>query len=110
MGVIMKTVLSVLLILILAFTSISSIGASNEAEAADSYLQECSAELQICNFNDAVFTQIQQEAASYGYVLSMETTKDSYGDVQYAVLTMDYTYSMPIVGLESTHTLRLVSR
>jgi len=110
MGTIMKTTLSVVLMLLIAFTTISTISANNEAEAADAYLQQCSAELQVCNFNEIVFEKLKEEAEEFGYVLSMETITDNYGDVQYAVIKMKYSYSMPLFGLTSEHENTIISR
>lgn len=110
MGIIMKAALSIIFMIMIAFTSISTIGASNEAEAADSYMQQVAAELQVCNFNETVYEKLKQEAEEFGYVLNMETVTDPYGDVQYAVIEMQYTYSMPILEFESTHTNTLIAR
>lgn len=110
MGIIMKAALSVVLMLMIAFTTISTIGASNEAEAADSYMQQCAAELQVCNFNETVYEKIKDEAEEFGYVLTMDTVKDTYGDVQYAVIKMQYTYRMPLLDFESTHTNTIIAR
>ena len=110
MGLIMKTALSLILMLMIAFTTISTIGANNESEAADSYMQQCTAELQVCNFNEAVFEKIKKEAEEYDYVLTMETVKDAYGDVLYAVIEMEYTYRMPLLEFESKHKNRIIAR
>ena len=110
MGLIMKTALSIVLMLLFSMVTISTIGANNQAEAVDSYMQQCSAELQVCNFNEEVFEELKKEAENFGYVLSMETVKDKYGDVQYAVIKMKYNYTMPLLDFKSEHETTTIAR
>lgn len=110
METIIKTILGVFLALIILFVAVGAIGAINDATAADAYLQICSAELQASNFNEKVITALQTEAEENGYALRVEVKRDSYGDALYAVIELDYTFKIPMIGLESEHTKRLLSK
>lgn len=110
METIIKSILSIFLAIILVFISVGVIGATNDANAVDAYLQNCSAELQVSNFNASVIEDLQEEALNNGYVLRVDVKRDSYGDALYALIEIDYTYSMPLIGLESSHTKRVISR
>lgn len=110
METIIKSILGIFLAVIIVFVSVGVIGATNDANAADAYLQSCSAELQVSNFNDTVITALQTEARNNGYELRVNVKRDSYGDALYAIIELDYTYSMPLIGLESHHTKTVLSR
>lgn len=110
METIVKSILTLFLAIIILFVCVGVIGAVNDASAADAYLQNCSAELQISNFNEAVITALQTEASENGYELRVDIKRDNYGDALYALIELDYTYSMPLIGLESHHTKRVISR
>lgn len=110
MGNIMKVTLSVILILFMTFIAVGMIGGNNDADAADAYLQRCSAELQICNFDDTVIITLQTEAASNGYTLTVDKKTDLKGDVQYAIIELTYKYKVPIIGLESEHIKTIIAK
>ena len=110
MGVIMKTALSIVLMLLFSFVTISTISANNQTEAVDAYMQQCAAELQVCNFNQNVFNELQEEADEFGYALTMDTVKDNHGEILYATIKLKYKYTMPLLGFESEHEATTIAR
>lgn len=104
------TILAIFSIVTFLFLLLYAIGAANDTGVAASYLQQCAAELQVCNYDTNVQTQIIQEAAENGYELRIEVIKNEYNDALYAVLELDYAYSIPMIGLESKHTKTIISK
>lgn len=109
---IFKTLLSIILILLLAFTGVGLITVSVSVANAKSFQEEIVTEIEDSNFSDTVMSACSTEAANQGYELEFKNkVLDDYGNMTSCEVILKYKYNIPVFGMNNKeHTLRAFAR
>ena len=100
---IFKTILSILLVAMIAYTGIGVLWAYNAAVAAEQYLNKVTREVSTANLRTNVLDAEVQDAKDHDYELSYETMDDNHGTRHYVSLTLKYKYTVGIAALSGQH-------
>lgn len=86
-------------------------GASGQTAAAKEYKVDVVAEIENSNFNPNVIAACISQADAAGYHLEVRNcTYDANADIQTAEVVLEYSYSMPIFGINEMRTTRGIAR
>lgn len=86
-------------------------GASGQTAAAKEYKADVVAEIENSNFNPNVVAACISQAEAAGYHLEVKKcTYDENLDIQTAEIVLEYSYSMPIFGINEKRTTRGIAR
>lgn len=90
---------------------IQLVGASGQTAAAKEYKADVVAEIENSNFNPNVIAACISQADAAGYQLQITNcTYDENLDIQTAEIILEYSYSMPLFGINEKRTTRGIAR
>ena len=102
---------NIVLMLLGFFLCISIVAGVFQSVRADEYKADVIAELEDSNFNDRVISRCMSQASESGY--SLKVTPCAYdvdGDLLLAEVILEYTYKVPLLGVEERKQLRGIAR
>lgn len=106
-----KVFFSLFLFLIVTVLGINIINAGQNKSEAESYKAEVIAEIENSNFSDEVISECVSNAEKNGYTLTVnKTVVDADVEEYSAEVVLGYTYSIPLLNVDSTHYIRGVAR
>jgi hypothetical protein len=99
---VVKSMLSLFLIIVFIFTGVSLIVGSVDAKNADTYLEESVNAISASDFSENTINTLEQNAKAYGYVLTVEP-QSTHNDGKYDVakVTLKYKFRLPIFGVDA---------
>lgn len=111
MEAIWKAILGVFISAMIIFSGVAILGANNAAAEAERYLYAVAGEISAANFAEEVRLRKIEEAKGYDYALSVKLSGDAVEDAfytGYVILTMEYPYDVPLIGLHSVQRKQLI--
>lgn len=105
METVLKTYMGFFFMIALLFLGAGILSASLQSRNANAYANNYATKIEQANYSAAVVKVCKEEAAKLGYRLTVDiqTSKNnSYS--HYGLLSLDYTYAIPIIGISQVHT------
>lgn len=101
---IIKTFTGFFFIMLTVFLATGVMGSSIESRNATQYAANCAQRIESSNFSKNVIQTINQESEERGYHITVNTvTSPTNRYVHYGTLTLEYQYTIPILGIDQTH-------
>lgn len=93
------------------FVCAGVIAASGQAAEAKEFQADVIAEIENSNFNQNVIDGCISQASAAGYDLRLTShIYDADNNIQTAEVRLSYTYTIPVLGIESSKTVRGMAR
>ena len=111
MEAIWKAILGVFISSMIIFSGIAILGANHAAALAESYLYAAANEISASNFALPLRLEKIADARARNYLLSIQLVggeQEQSFYTNYAILTMEYPYDIPLIGLHRIQTKQLI--
>lgn len=105
-----KVYLSVFILAVTVLLCISLIGADTGVSNAREYHDSCVRQIEESNMSQSVIDSCKSNASTLGYTVTTRNISDESNKVVAVEVITDYKYKIPILGIESTHSLRNIAR
>ena len=105
-----KVYLSVFILAVTVLLCISLIGADTGVSNARAYHDSCVRQIEESNMSQSVIDSCKSNASTLGYTVTTRNISHEKNKVVAVEVITDYKYKIPILGIESTHSLRNIAR
>lgn len=110
MSQIIRVYLSLFMITVFVVLGVSLIGADTGVSNARAYHDSFVKQIEESNMSQTVIDSCKDNAASLGYTVTTNNITDEKNKVIAVEVVTDYSYKIPFLGIDKTHTLRNIAR
>ena len=104
METVIKTYIGFFFMMAMLFLGSGIISASLESRNANAYANNFATRIENSNYSSAVVEQCRTEAQALGYNLTVTVkTSSNNAYAHYGLLTLNYQYRIPIIGVYQVH-------
>lgn len=101
---IIKTYLGFFFMMSMLFLSAGILSASLDARNANAYANNYATRIENSNYSTSVIADIKNAAKAHNYQVSVDVKTSANNTYShYGLLTLRYTYRIPILGISQTH-------